>query len=627
MTFSVPAAPAGPYSVSVTGATSGFETTAIFSETPAISLEYGTSGPAQSEMSASVSGFSPGETVAISYASSTEGTCTADSSGGCWVDFVEPSDPTGLYSVSALGQTSGETASVTFTETPTLSLSASLGPEGSDLGAHGGGFVPGETVDITYAGSAVASCTADATGACTASFNVPAAPSGSYTVTATGAISGIPVSTHFMQYGVLSVGVPSGPQGSSFSANVAGLSADETVEFQFYGPADVASCTTNSIGDCSATIVVPALPSGTYGISANDPSDDSIYASFQIIPALTLTPNLGPVRTTVSATATGFGGPGGSPDTVEFSFDGTEVASCPVDRTGDCSTTFAAPAELAGTYTVSALGLDSGLSSAATFTETPPSVTSISPDEGERAAGTEVTITGTGFTRSSVVDFGTEQATSVAIENSTTILAKSPAGVGTVDVTVTTPEGTSATSPTDQFNYLPVPKVSAISPAGGPRSGGATVTISGKGFANPATVAFGTSAASTVTVENSTTIAATSPPGKGTVIITVSTPGGTSAETVADDYSYRGSPSVTEVMPASGPLGGGTIVTIIGSKFTSSATVSFGGVPATKVTVTDGSRISAKSPPGRGAVDITVTTLGGTSATSPTDRFTYVGTS
>ena len=37
--------------------------------------------------------------------------------------------------------------------------------------------------------------------------------------------------------------------------------------------------------------------------------------------------------------------------------------------------------------------------------------------------------------------------------NDTTITADSPAGTGTVDVTVTTPVGTSATSATNEFTY------------------------------------------------------------------------------------------------------------------------------------------------------------------------------
>jgi hypothetical protein len=52
--------------------------------------------------------------------------------------------------------------------------------------------------------------------------------------------------------------------------------------------------------------------------------------------------------------------------------------------------------------------------------------------------------------------------------------------------------------------------------------------------------------------------------------------------------------------------------------------VKFGNTPATTFTVTGPTTITATVPPGSaGAVDVTVTTAGGTSATSPADQFTY----
>ena len=65
-----------------------------------------------------------------------------------------------------------------------------------------------------------------------------------------------------------------------------------------------------------------------------------------------------------------------------------------------------------------------------------------------------MTITGTGFTGATAVDFGTTAATSYTVVSSTDITATSPAGTGTVNVTVTTPGGTSPTSAADQFTYI-----------------------------------------------------------------------------------------------------------------------------------------------------------------------------
>ena len=60
-----------------------------------------------------------------------------------------------------------------------------------------------------------------------------------------------------------------------------------------------------------------------------------------------------------------------------------------------------------------------------------------------------VTITGLGFdqTNPALVFFGTTAATSVTVTSTTTITALSPAGTGTVNVTVITYGGTSAISP------------------------------------------------------------------------------------------------------------------------------------------------------------------------------------
>ena len=82
-----------------------------------------------------------------------------------------------------------------------------------------------------------------------------------------------------------------------------------------------------------------------------------------------------------------------------------------------------------------------------------PSPTSISPNTGPAAGGTPVTITGTNFTGATAVRFGSTRPTSFTVNSATSITATSPAGSGTVDVTVTNSGGTSATSSADQFTY------------------------------------------------------------------------------------------------------------------------------------------------------------------------------
>jgi hypothetical protein len=72
-------------------------------------------------------------------------------------------------------------------------------------------------------------------------------------------------------------------------------------------------------------------------------------------------------------------------------------------------------------------------------------------------------------------------------------------------------------------------------------------------------------------------------------------------------------PTVTAASPATGPIAGGTSVTITGTGFVSGATVNFGTTPAAGVTVNSATSITATSPAGSaGVVDVTVTTPGGT---------------
>ena len=85
--------------------------------------------------------------------------------------------------------------------------------------------------------------------------------------------------------------------------------------------------------------------------------------------------------------------------------------------------------------------------------EVGPSVSSVSPAAGPDAGGTEVTLSGSGFTGATAVQFGTINATSVKVNSSGSITAVAPKGSGTVDVTVMTPVGQSAISPADQFTY------------------------------------------------------------------------------------------------------------------------------------------------------------------------------
>ena len=82
-------------------------------------------------------------------------------------------------------------------------------------------------------------------------------------------------------------------------------------------------------------------------------------------------------------------------------------------------------------------------------------------------------------------------------------------------------------------------------------------------------------------------------------------------------------PQVKSIQPPNGPASGGTLVDIIGSGFKNESSVNFGSTPATSTTVTNDSLITATSPGGKGLVNVTVTTKGGTSQIDSASQFTY----
>jgi hypothetical protein len=174
-----------------------------------------------------------------------------------------------------------------------------------------------------------------------------------------------------------------------------------------------------------------------------------------------------------------------------------------------------------------------------------PTVTSVSPTGGPIAGGTSVTVSGTNLTGETAVNFGATPGTSVVVNGGgTSLTVTSPAEpAGTVNVTVVTPAGTSATSAADNFTFFAVPTVTAVTPTTGSSNGGSSVTVTGTNLTGATAVKFGTASGTNVVVNGAgTSLAVTSPAGTaGVVDVTVTTPGGTSATSAADQFTYQNS--------------------------------------------------------------------------------------
>lgn len=171
--------------------------------------------------------------------------------------------------------------------------------------------------------------------------------------------------------------------------------------------------------------------------------------------------------------------------------------------------------------------------------------------------------------------------------------------------------------------------VASVVPDNGPPAGGKVVTIIGANFTTGTqqtspSVTFGGAAATRVTVLSATQLNVVTPAhAAGTVTVKVTRTDGTSA-ILANAFTYISSSfALYSVSPLSGPAAGGTQVTISGSGFQSGAGVSFGGFPASPLTVSNSTTIKALTPThSAGSVSVVVTNPNGQSATLPSG-FTF----
>jgi hypothetical protein len=622
VSLTVPPGAAGNHTVSALGGTSGLSATATFDELAPKLTATPSSGPAGSSFMASASGFQAAELIAVTFNGTPEGSCTADALGDCAVSVTVPPGPGGTYGVKAVGATSGAMASTSFVETPTLVVLPTSGQAGASYTASATDFAAAELVDVFWDGHLQGSCGTNVLGACSVALTVPAGTAGNHAVSARGGTSGLSATATFDELAPKLTATPgSGPAGSSFTASASGFEAAELIAVTFNGTPQ-GTCTADALGACAVSVTVPPGPGGAYGVKAVGALSGAMASTtFVVTPTLVLLPSSGLAGSPFSATATSFA----AAETVGVAWDGVSQGSCTTDVLGACSVSLTVPPGAAGNHTVSALGGTSGLRATATFDELGlgPSVSMVAPASGPKGGGSTVTITGSNFEAPATVRFGTAMATNVVVASATAITAVSPAGSGTVDVTVATVLGTSATSAADRFTYLVRPTVSKVSPRSGPVTGGTTVRIVGTNFASPATVKFGAVKARKVVVVNATTIKVVCPHGTGKVAVKVTTPGGTSSVTRASHFAYHSRPTVTRVSPSTGPGRGGTKVTIKGTNFKANATVHFGSAMASHVVVVSSTTITAVSPPGAGTVRVTVTTKKGTSATSRVARFKY----
>lgn len=242
-----------------------------------------------------------------------------------------------------------------------------------------------------------------------------------------------------------------------------------------------------------------------------------------------------------------------------------------------------------------------------------PSVLSLSPSSGPASGGTTVTATCASLVSLPAVTVGGGNATAEAFISSSSMTFVTPSGTaGARDVVVTNPDTQTGTL-IGGFTYVAAPTISSVTPSSGLEDGGTNITITGTGFQDTPTITIGGNSATAILFVSSVSLTCTVPAHvAGAVNVVVTNPDG-QAVTSTNGYTYTASPQAPDVQacsPSSGPVAGGTNVTITGVGFSATiSSVSFGGVDATEVVRLNSTTLTCTSPAGvsPGAVNIIVT--------------------
>jgi len=282
------------------------------------------------------------------------------------------------------------------------------------------------------------------------------------------------------------------------------------------------------------------------------------------------------------------------------------------------------PATVVGTHTVT--GTDGSATGTATLTVTaaPLDHLVLAPATATMGAGGSQTYTAEGFDqygndlgdRTALTTFTLDDATGGCTLASCT---ETKAGSHTVTGTDGGKTGTAALTVTaGPLDHL------GLNPASGSIVTGGTETYTAEGFDQYGNDLGDKTTATTFTIapDGSCTGADCTASVVGPHMVTGTD--GAASGTATLTVNAVAAPIVTGINPTTGPDAGGTTVTITGTDLGLASDVKF-GTSSVAIISNSSTQIVVKSPThSAGAFDVTVTTAGGTSATSSADQFTFV---
>ncbi|MEJ5328177.1 MAG: hypothetical protein WHU54_08035 [Candidatus Bathyarchaeia archaeon] len=344
----------------------------------------------------------------------------ADGTGAFSAKVTIPETTAGTHYVIVRDVSTGTTLGVAFTVTPKITVSPARGIPGDTVTVTGTGFnytIPARNVTIIFTNGTysaqVAAVNATSSGSFSVNFTVPVVDYGDYTVNATAlAYPAINATAGFTVGAAITISPNSGPTGAVVSVTGRGFSKTAnipvTITVGGVTAAQVSPIKTNADGTFSGQIIIPTLPAGAKTVNASDGTyyaTETYTVSTGKVSTITLTPTSGQQGSTVNIVGHYFTAIAGTVVTVKFG--ALTVGTYSTLDNGTFSGSFTVPNLPDATYNVTATDAN-GLTATTTF-KLAVTLIVVSPASGP--TGTNVTVTGYGFTAGGTVNvtLGTKQ--------------------------------------------------------------------------------------------------------------------------------------------------------------------------------------------------------------------------
>ena len=363
-------------------------------------------GPVGTEVEISGEGFDDREDITVEYDGDEvdieSGDYRTDTDGEFQnTTIIIPESIAGDHTITVIGEDSDLEAEAEFTVEEELIINPDEGPPGTEVTVTGTGFGNRSDVTIYFDGDEVETDRTSRYGSFTATFTVPALAPGKYDIEAEDDDDNTADADFTIIAANIGLNPTSGKVGTGLTVTGTGFTGTVTIKYDGVTKATA----TASAGAFSATFNAPASASGAHTVAASD-SVSTANASFTVSADASLSQTTGYGGDEVTVSGTGFR----ANQALTIAFDGTDALTTTTDATGNVSDTFTVPALATGTYDV--VFSRDGVT---VFTTSFEVLASASLSQTSGNVGTEITVSGVGFTGTVTIEYdGVEVATTTA---------------------------------------------------------------------------------------------------------------------------------------------------------------------------------------------------------------------